>query len=63
MKISIILVNWNGADDTIECLDSLKCIQYPQFEVLIIDNGSKDDSVNRIKKKHPIQLLLKLEKI
>ena len=44
---AIILVNWNGADDTIACLESLSCVEEPHF-VVIADNASTDDSVERI---------------
>jgi GT2 family glycosyltransferase len=52
-KIYIIVLNWNGRDDTLVCLDSLRKIDYPNFDVLIVDNGSSDDSVQAIKKTFP----------
>jgi len=42
-KVSIITLNWNGLEDTIECLESLKKITYPNYEVIVVDNGSKGD--------------------
>jgi len=45
---AIIILNWNGADDTIMCLDSLSRVD-GSFFVVIADNGSTDDSVNRLK--------------
>lgn len=47
-KVSIIILNWNGWQDTIECLESLYRITYPNFEVIVIDNASKDGSINKI---------------
>lgn len=44
---AIILVNWNGADDTIACLESLSRVEESHF-VVIADNASTDDSVERI---------------
>ena len=44
-KVAIIILNWNGLDDTIECLDSLQDIVYPNYEVIIVDNGSQGDDV------------------
>ena len=44
---AIILVNWNGADDTLACLDSLSAMSEPHF-VIVADNASTDDSVLRI---------------
>jgi GT2 family glycosyltransferase len=40
-QMSLIL-NWNGLKDTIECLESLKKITYPNYEVIVVDNGSDD---------------------
>lgn len=39
-KVYIIIVNWNGEADTLECLESLKNNDYPNYKVVIIDNGS-----------------------
>ena len=39
-KVSIIIPNWNGLEDTIECLESLKKISYQNYEVIVVDNGS-----------------------
>lgn len=49
-KVSIIILNWNGWKDTIECLDSLYRIDYPNYDVIVVDNGSTDESIKMIKK-------------
>ena len=48
-RVSIIILNWNGWKDTIECLESIYKITYPNYDVIVVDNGSKDDSVQKIK--------------
>ncbi|WP_048150681.1 glycosyltransferase family 2 protein [Palaeococcus ferrophilus] len=48
-RVSIIILNWNGWRDTIECLESLYRITYPNYDVIVVDNGSEDDSVQKIK--------------
>jgi GT2 family glycosyltransferase len=48
-KVFIIILNWNGWEDTIECLESLCSISYPNYDVIIVDNNSQDDSLARIK--------------
>ncbi len=48
-RVIILLLNWNNSLDTIECLKSLETISYPNFDVIIVDNDSLDDSVQRIK--------------
>lgn len=44
---AIIILNWNGADDTLACLESLAAAA-GEFVVYVVDNGSADDSVSRI---------------
>jgi len=58
-KVSVVILNWNGASDTISCLDSLKKQTHTNFDVIVIDNGSTDDSVTRIEKSHPEAILIK----
>ena len=48
-KVYVVIVNWNGRDDTIECIKSVKNISYPNFEIILVDNGSKDNSIDSIK--------------
>ncbi|ASI99332.1 glycosyl transferase family 2 [Thermococcus celer Vu 13 = JCM 8558] len=48
-RVSIIILNWNGWGDTIECLESLYRITYPNYDVIVVDNGSEDKSVEKIK--------------
>lgn len=48
-KVSIVILNWNGWQDTLECLNSLEKITYSNYEVIIIDNNSTNESVEEIK--------------
>ena len=48
-NVTIIILNWNGWEDTIECLESLYQIKYPNCDVIIADNGSEDESIPKIK--------------
>ncbi|PXF61272.1 MAG: glycosyltransferase family 2 protein [Candidatus Methanogaster sp.] len=48
-RISIIILNWNGWEDTIECLESLYRITYPNYDVIVVDNDSKNESVQKIR--------------
>ena len=52
-KVTIIILNWNGKEDTIECLESLKHITYPNYEILLVDNGSTDGSVECFRERYP----------
>ena len=49
-KVSIIIINWNGWKDTIACLESVYQSKYNNFDVIVIDNASKNDSVLKIRK-------------
>ncbi|OGX33081.1 MAG: hypothetical protein A2787_00215 [Omnitrophica WOR_2 bacterium RIFCSPHIGHO2_01_FULL_48_9] len=42
--VYIIILNWNGAKDTVECLESLQRITYKNCHIVLVDNGSTDDS-------------------
>jgi len=48
-KVSIIILNWNGWKDTIECLESVYQITYPNYNVIVVDNGSEDESIEKIR--------------
>lgn len=48
-RVSIIVLNWNGWRDTIECLESVYQITYPNYDVIVVDNGSSDESIEKIK--------------
>ena len=52
-KVAIIILNWNGKYYTIECIESLKKIIYLNYEIILVDNGSKDDSVKCLKDRYP----------
>jgi GT2 family glycosyltransferase len=48
-KVLISILNWNGWKDILECLESIRKLNYPNYLVSVADNGSADDSVERIK--------------
>lgn len=47
-KVYILLLNYRGADATFQCLDSLKTLNYPNYQVVVTDNNSPDDSLKRL---------------
>lgn len=59
--VYIIILNWNGKDLTLDCLESLAKAQYDNYKILVVDNGSVDESVNAIKKQYPDVEILQLE--
>lgn len=67
MEIPIIILNWNGWEDTLECLDALMKQTYQQFKVYLVDNGSTDGSQKILKEKYAthfqIELILNQENL
>lgn len=47
--VYILLLNWNGWKDTIECLESIFHGNYPECRVIVCDNASEDNSIEHIK--------------
>lgn len=57
-QVAVVVLNWNGWPDTLACLASLRGQDYPRFNVLVVDNGSTDDSVAQIAQAAPgVELL------
>jgi len=48
-RVTIVIVNYNGWEDTIECLESVYKIDYPYFSVVLVDNNSNDESLSKIR--------------
>lgn len=48
-NVSIVILNWNGWKDTVECLESLYQINYLNYNVIVLDNASSDGSIKKIK--------------
>jgi len=51
--VEIIVLNWNGREDTLACLDSLMRLEYPSFQVTVVDNGSTDGSPDAVRRAFP----------
>ncbi|MDA8171755.1 MAG: glycosyltransferase family 2 protein [Nitrospiraceae bacterium] len=48
-KVYILILNWNNAKETIECLDAVFKTDYPDYQVVLLDNGSTDGSEEKIR--------------
>ena len=51
--VAVILLNWRGVSDTIDCIGSLISSGIKKRDILVVDNDSQDDSVNRIREAIP----------
>lgn len=49
-SVLIVVLNWNGIDDTEACVESLLTQTYENYKILIVDNASIDNSSERLKK-------------
>ena len=58
-KVSIIVLNWNNYNDSAECLESLNNIDFPNCEIILVDNASEDGSAERLKMNYPNISLIK----
>lgn len=52
-RVCAVLLNWNRAEDTLTCLESLQREANSSLAVLVIDNGSDDDSASRLRRALP----------
>jgi len=60
-KVAIIVLNWNGLGDTLECIESVLDQEYNNFFIIVVDNGSTDDSPAIIHERYPFITILKNE--
>jgi len=60
--VSIIVLNYNGKHHLKTCLDSLLRTDYLNFEIILVDNGSSDGSVEFVAENYPKVKILRLEK-
>src|SRR6266496_1522568 len=51
-ELFVVVLNWNGKDDLLECFGSLRSATYP-IQVILVDNGSKDSSVTEVRARFP----------
>ncbi len=57
IRVCISILNWNNARDTLLCVQSLKLIQKVQHDVVVLDNGSSDDSAALLRNHEGFQLI------
>src|SRR5262245_28029504 len=60
-KVTIIVVNWNGRDFLDVCLVRLSLQTYPDREIILVDNNSKDFSVSFVREKFPAIKIIELD--
>jgi len=58
-NVFIVVLNWNNFPDTAECLRSLAKVRYPRYQVILVDNGSRDGSAEALEKEFPRVTLMR----
>lgn len=60
-KVAIVLINWNSFKLTNDCIGSLNKVNYPNLDIVVVDNGSVDGSGDKLKLENNNIILLKSE--
>ena len=51
-RLAVVVLTWNGRDDTIACLESLRSQIGPRDAVFVVDNGSSDGTLEAVRSQH-----------
>lgn len=62
MHVVTVVLNWNGRDDTLACLESLRRLDWSRHETIVVDNGSSDGSAEAIEARHPEATVIATER-
>lgn len=57
-KVGIVLVNYNGENFQYDCIKTIKDMNYKNYEIIIVDNDSKDDSIKIVKENFPDVIII-----
>ncbi len=61
-SVAIIILTWNNEKDIVDCLNSVKKLDYKNFKVVVVDNNSSDSTTDLVSENFPEVDLLKLDK-
>lgn len=57
-SVAVIVLTWNRPHELIDCLDSFACLDYPNYETVVVDNHSEDDTVQIVRERYPWATLI-----
>lgn len=57
-RVAIIILTWNRVEDIVTCLESFSCLEYPNYEAVVVDNASADDTVPTVRRHFPWATLI-----
>lgn len=52
-RIAVLILTWNRWDELYVCLESFALLDYPNYHVIVVDNGSEDGTVDVVKRNFP----------
>ena len=52
-KVAVVIPNWNGIEHIFECLESVMKLEYPNFDIIVVDNHSQDGSPEAVATRYP----------
>jgi GT2 family glycosyltransferase len=58
--VAVVVLSWNGKDDTLLCLSSLAGVDYAPLEVIVVDNGSSDGSPEAVEAEFPEAVVIRM---
>ncbi len=59
-RVAVVVLSWNGRDDTLRCLASLAAVSYTPLSVVVVDNGSIDGSADAVESAFPDVVVVRL---
>jgi GT2 family glycosyltransferase len=52
-RVAVQILTWNRVDELVPCLESFSCLEYPNYQVIVLDNGSVDETIETVKRDYP----------
>jgi Glycosyl transferase family 2 len=52
-QVAVVVLSWNGREDTLACLDSLRRVEHEPLSVIVVDNASVDGTADAVAARHP----------
>jgi GT2 family glycosyltransferase len=59
-RVAVVVLSWNGREDTLQCLSSLANSGYAPVEVIVVDNGSTDGSAEAVEEGFPEAIVIRM---
>src|SRR3712207_4987537 len=59
--VAIVVLSWNGREDTLECLASLERMRWERLTTILVDNGSSDGTTEAVRERFPDAVVIRSE--